>query len=287
MMHRFAYFGSILRLISIFPAVFALLLSVSAEAAVPDIEPKAPDQLTDEEMAEIVDFIVGNAVFTLYHQAGHMMAMRHGLGPADEDAADRFAAITLLEPRSGAGDQTLVDAIDSYRLAAHQQDAAAGGRVSLPDVHSVDEARASAIACDMVGADPAGFSDIAEAMGLPAQKRAACAEKWREAVDQWKIALKSVLRPAGGTGAALPIAYDPPIDQDIAEATILEDNHVLEEVAAKLGATYDFASPPKVRAMHCGEETSRYDADRNELVLCYELSAYHGQLILRDIESRG
>ncbi len=271
----------------IFPAVLALFLPFAAEAAVPDIEPRTPDQLSDSEMAEIVDFIVGNAVFALYHQAGHMMAARYGLGPADEETADRFATLTLLEPRSGAGDQTLVDAIDSYRLAAHQQGVASGGHATLPDAHSVDEARASAIACAMAGSDPDGFADIAEAMGLSAPKRAACAESWRKSVDHWKSSLKAILRPAGATGPALPIAYDPPIDQDVAEATILEDNHVLEEVAAKLGATYDFAAPPKVRAMHCGEATSRYDADRNELVLCYELSAYHGQLILRDIESRG
>ena len=259
------------------------LTATPAAAAMPTVEPETPRPLTDTELAEIVDFIVGNAVFALYHQAGHMMAARFGLDAADEAEADRFATMLLLDPRSGAGDQTLVDAIDSYRLAAHE----AGGVPRLPDRHSVDAARAEAIACDMVGADPGGFADVADALGLDPAKREACAGIRQEAVERWRRVLAPATLGADAPGPPLPVAYDPPLDQDVAEATILEDNGVLEEVAARLGASYAFATPPKLRAMHCGAPTSRYDAAHNELVLCYELSAHHGQLILRDIERRG
>lgn len=271
-------------LLSVFMTAF---LPIAAYGAVPAVEPEMPSSLTDDELAEIVDFVVGNAVFTLYHQAGHMMAVRYGDGPDDERHADRFAAITLLEPRSGAGDQTLVDAIDSYRLAAHQQDGESGLPLPAPDSHALDAARAEAIACDMIGADPVGFADVAEAIALSRDKRSACEANWRADLAAWRDSLRAIRRAGDAPGSALPVAYDPPVDKDVAEATILQDNHVLEEVAAKLGTTYDFPSPPTVRATHCGEASSRFDAVRNELVLCYELSARHGQLILRDIESRG
>lgn len=258
-----------------------------AHAAMPTAAPEAPRALSDDELAEVVDFIVGNSVFALYHQAGHMMALRQGWPENDEAGADRFAAVTLLASRSGAGDQTLVDAIDSFRLARHQQADAGSAPVVLPDAHSLDAARAAAIACDMVGDDPAGFSDVADALDLPHADRARCGTDWRRTMADWRAKLSGVLRPAASEGARLPIGYDPPLDADVAEATILQDNRVLEEVAEKLGTTYDLPQPPKVRASHCGEPTSRYDEKRNELVLCYELAAYFGQLILTDIESRG
>jgi len=269
----------------ILAAFFAGFLPTLAEAAAPVIEPQTPQALSDSDMAEIVDFIVGNAVFALYHQAGHMMSERYDAWPPGEREADRFAVLTLLEPRSGAGDQTLVDAIDSWQIASHH--ARAGFETGvLPDRHSLDGSRAGGIICDMVGADPIGFSDIADASRLTPEQRTACGDAYRRDLAAARASLARLVRPAGTEGEPLAVAYDPPLGGDIAEATILADNGVLEEVAAKLGSAYAFPEPPLVRAANCGEPTSKYDAERNELVLCYELSAFHGQLILRDIESR-
>lgn len=90
------------------PLFLAFALSVSAaQAATPDVDVETPQGLSDTQMAELVDFVVGNAVFALYHQAGHMMIDRLGMDRiGGEQAADDFAAMTLLEPRTGAGDQT-------------------------------------------------------------------------------------------------------------------------------------------------------------------------------------
>ncbi len=263
--------------------------SLAEAAAPPLIEPRAPHAMNDDDMAEIVDFVVGNAVFALYHQAGHMLMQRYGAVPkgiADaERASDLFAVVTLLDPRSGAGDQTLVDAIDSWKLASPDRVQIAAPDLDQRDPHAVDGPRAEAIACDMVGADPEGFADIAEASGLDPARRRICGATWKRDQAAWTAALKELPRPKE-PGAPFDSIYGPASEEDGPAATILKDNGVLEEVAATLARRFAFAKPPTLRAAACGTPTTRYDAEANELVLCYELSSAHTRLIMRDIEQR-
>ncbi len=271
--------------------MFATLMSPGLAAAVapPPIEPQAPHPMSDDDMAEIVDFVVGNAVFALYHQAGHMLMQRYGAVPKGigdaQRAADLFAVVMLLDPRSGAGDQTLVDAIDSWKLASPDTLSIASPHLDQRDPHAIDGPRAEAIACDMVGADPEGFADIAEASGLDAARRRLCAATWKREKAAIAAALKGMPRPRG-TPPPLAVVYDEAGDEDAAVATILKDNAVLEEVAGKLAGRFAFATPPTLRAGICGAPTARFDAEANELVLCYELSSAQARLIMRDIEQR-
>ncbi|MCX5493217.1 DUF4344 domain-containing metallopeptidase [Kaistia dalseonensis] len=269
-------------------AVLAVgLVATAAQAAAPIVDIASPRELSDSDKAEIVDFVVGNAVFALYHQAGHMMMERYGIAAGNgESGADQFATVTLLEPRSGAGDQTLVDAIDSWHLSSHQTASANGIDVALPDRHALDGERTDAIICDMVGADPQGFSDVADASGLDSAARARCATSYQTVRSRWTDMLKPLRHVDGQAATTIAVTYDEPTDGESVEATILQDNRVLEEVADRLARDFALPSPPTVRAKSCGAVTSLYDAAHNELVLCYELSAYHSDLIIRDIENR-
>lgn len=270
------------------PLVLAFALSVSAaQAATPKLEAEPPQGMSDAEMAEVVDFVVGNAVFALYHQAGHMMMERYGIEPAGgEQAADDFAVMTLLEPRSGAGDQTLVDAVDSWMLSNHLTASAGTDAIGLPDRHSVDAERANAIVCNMVGSNDKDFADIADAAALTPAARANCATSYQSKRALWDNALKPMRRAAGAPLSVIPVVYDPPAANEVVELTILHDNKVLEEVATRLANDFTLPQPPTLRAKSCGAVTSSYDAARNEIVLCYELSGYHAELIVRDIQAR-
>jgi len=270
------------------PLLLAFALSVSAaQAAAPNIEAEEPQGLSDSQMAEVVDFVVGNAVFALYHQAGHMFMERYGLEAiGGEQAADDFSVMVLLEPRTGAGDQTLVDAIDSLMLLSPRTATTQPDSLGLPDKHSVDAPRASAIICDMVGSNPKDFADIADAAALSQSDRADCAASYAQKRAQWDRALEPLRRGSDKSLAPFPVAYEPPTGNEVAELTILHDNKVLEEVATRLAGDFDLANPPTLRAKSCGATTSSYDAARNEIVLCYELSSYHAELILRDLEAR-
>ena len=270
------------------PLLLAFALSVSAaQAATPKLDAEPPQEMGDAEMAEVVDFVVGNAVFALYHQAGHMMMERYGIErDGGEQAADAFAVMTLLEPRSGAGDQTLVDAVDSWMLSNHLTASAQPEGIGLPDRHSLDAERANAIVCNMVGANGKDFADIAEAASLTPAARANCATSYQKLRAIWDNGLKPLLRAPGAPMTIIPVVYDPPTGGEIAEVTILHDNRVLEEVATRLAHDFTLEKPPTLRAKSCGSVTSSYDAVKNEIVLCYELSSYHAELIVRDIQGR-
>lgn len=266
----------------------ALLLSVSAaQAATPAEDAPSQPALSDENMAEVVDFVVGNAVFALYHQAGHMLMERYHLETdAGEAGADAFALVTLLNPRSGAGDQTLIDAVDSWLLSYNQTASTKPLEVVLPDRHSIDAERAKALVCGMVGADPIGFSDVADASALTPATRTACVTSYQAELGKWNAALAPIRRAADAPRMTVPVAYEVPAGGETAELTILHDNKVLEEVANRLAEDFTLPSPPTIRAKSCGTVSSMFDASQNEIVLCYELSAYHTDLIMRDIEDR-
>jgi hypothetical protein len=270
------------------PLLLSFALSVSvAQAATPNIDAEPPQDITDAHLAEVVDFVVGNAVYALYHQAGHMMMQRHGvLADGGEQAADDFAVLTLLEPRSGAGDQTLIDAIDSWMLSNHLTASAQPEAIGLSDRHALDADRANNIVCDMVGANATDFADLAEAASLTPEARTACASSYQQKRSLWTEGLKPFRRAADAPAMTVSVTYEQPTGGEVAEETILRDNHVLEEVATRLANDFTLSPAPSIRARSCGSATSSYDAEKNELVFCYELASYHAEQILRDIAGR-
>lgn len=271
------------------PLLLALALSAgTAQAATPaDGMTSAPPELTQDQMAEVVDFVVGNAVFTLLHQAGHMMMERYGVdGAGGEKGADEFALQLLIAPRSGAGDQTLIDTVDSWLLSYNQTASTDSHEVVLPDRHAVDAGRARAIVCNMVGDAPEDFSDVADAASLTPEARAGCVLSYRDMAARWQKALAPFAPKAGAAPMTVAVHYDAPTGGPTAESTMLQDNKVLEEVASRLSKAITLPEPPSLRAKSCDSVTASYDAARNEIVLCYEMSAYHSDLILRDIEDR-
>ena len=272
------------------PAILAslMLTTMVAAAAAPVVEPRTPRALTEEDTAEVVDFIVGNAVFALYHQTGHFLISRYGAQPkgmSEERAADFFATLTLLEPRSGTGDQTLVDAIDSWKLGGPGTLSIVADEAGRRNPHALDEKRTDALICDMVGADPEGFADIADAAGLDPAARRLCGATWKRERAAWTAGAKG-LPPAPAKPQTFAVAYETAAPEDETAATILEDNGVLEEVADSLAQRFAFKNPPTLRAKNCGIATTRFDVEANELVLCYELSTLHAEMIMRDIERR-
>jgi hypothetical protein len=265
-----------------------LALSVSvAQAATPDFAAEPPQDLTEAHLAEIVDFVIGNAVYALHHQAGHMMMQRYGVASdGGELAADDFAVLTLLEPRSGAGDQTLIDAIDSWMLSNHLTASVQPEPIGPADAHGLDAERASNLICDMVGANEMDFNDLAEAASLTPAARAACAATYQKKRALWTDGLQAIARSPDTPPTPITVTYDEPTGGEVAELTILHDNRVLEEVAQRLTNKFALVPPPSIRATSCGSATSSYDADRHELVLCYELASHHAEQILRDISGR-
>ncbi len=266
-------------------AFTALLLGTVPAAAVPVDALSESRRMTQAEMAETVDFMVGNAVFALLQAAGHMAADVFRLPVDGERGADDFATFTLLEPRSAAGDQTLVNAIDTWYLSDRLTASTDGTSVPIGP-HALDLTRANAITCRMVGADPQGFSDIADAVALAPAARDRCVADYARDRAAFDAILAPFRRPAAAAKSAVRTVYDPAPAELELEATVLSDNRVLEEVGDRLADHYLLPDGVTVRAAPCGSPTAEWKAGEKELVLCYELSAIHAALIIDDIRQR-
>ena len=75
-------------------AILALLATLSL--------PALAQELTEEQAAEAMEFAMHDAVFTLYHETGHLLVHELDLPVLgkEEDAADALAVILILRTRS-------------------------------------------------------------------------------------------------------------------------------------------------------------------------------------------
>ncbi|MFI1385698.1 DUF4344 domain-containing metallopeptidase [Embleya sp. NPDC020886] len=140
------------------------------------------------------DEVVAVLVETLYHEAAHHLVdvLRLSVTErAEEDAADRFAALLLL--RQGAdGERQLRMAAREYELAAAAD--AGGGGDDGKDEHSPDLVRAANHLCYLHGSAPGRELDPASARLLPRARAEGCATEWARARDAWLKDLAPILR---------------------------------------------------------------------------------------------
>src|SRR5262249_17504799 len=112
---------------------------------------------------DMADFGVGNWLFVLMHEMAHAHVTEMALPVLgrEEDAADSFAAITLLKMGSEFSHGALVQAAKGWLLTA-EQDERQGNRLAFYDEHGLDRQRAYQIVCLMVGSDPEKFGALAD-----------------------------------------------------------------------------------------------------------------------------
>ena len=190
-------------------------LAAAAFAAAPLAAPAARaetgilpalDALSEEQQTESVQFVLGNAIFVLFHEGGHMLVSEFELPVLgkEEDAVDSLSTMVLLEAGSEDLDQAISDAADGWFLsdAAMSPDA----EYAFWDEHSVDPQRAYSIVCMMVGQDAARFKDFAEQSEFPADREAKCVNDYGRTKASWE----GVLEPnkaEEGTVSNVDIVY--------------------------------------------------------------------------------
>lgn len=261
-----------------FRTVLSVAFLVSALPSAHAQVAPALDDLSDEQLQQTVNFVIGNAVFGVYHEAAKMLISDFSLPDAGDgrNTADQLAGTIMLEANQEWLDTAIVNATDSWYLARSSGELPEHN-APLYSVLVPNVARDRQMACLMVGKDNEGYGDLAELMGLPKDQWKACEVAYPQTVARWSDLLKPHVKTPGTT--KFDIRYEPARDPflDI-YATMVKESKVLDLIAREFSA-YELKGTVKLTARSCGRPDAYWSEERREITYCYELARFHGELI--------
>ncbi|POF28780.1 DUF4344 domain-containing metallopeptidase [Roseibium marinum] len=235
-------------------------------------------ELSAEEREELLLFVAGNALHTLYHEGGHMLISLLELPvlAQEEDAVDNLATVTMLEIETGDVDLMLRDAMIGWFLMAETT----GENLVFYDEHDLDLQRGFRMLCLMVGADEEAFMDLARELDLPEDRIESCAFDYAQASESWQLATASFARESNTPAGRIKAVHDPAPEGLKILAQFLKTSELLEDVAKEFDTRYDIPEDITFRAAACGEDNAFWDPEAREVILCHEMLGAFADLYL-------
>jgi hypothetical protein len=238
--------------------------------------------LTEEQIGDTVEFAFGNALFFLFHEAGHMLVSEFDLPVLgrEEDAVDTLSTLLLLEAGADVFETALIDSVDGWTLSAEASEAAEHEQI-LWDAHGLDRQRAFNMVCLMVGKDAEKFTESADDLELPAGRRQECVSEYRKAHTSWFGVLKPHLQ-TGDRKSKFTITYKPAKNNDLKDyADLVKEAQVLEILQELVSGLYKLDDGIKLTAAECGVPNAYWSQGEREVTYCYELMQWHAQAIAK------
>ena len=249
----------------------AAVQAISVHPRVKDV-PRATLKATAE-------FTTGNMLFVLLHEAAHGLISDLGIPVLgrEEDAADAFATVSMLEMKTEFTHRTLVNSAKSWMIS-DRRSRENREAVTYYDAHGLDLQRAYNIICLMVGSDPERFDDLAREVNLPEDRRETCMGDYSNASWSWDKALKPYLRPPNQERTKYQIIYSKPEGSlDIFEQAF-RVTEIMERVGERLADLYAWRKPFTIEARTCGAPGATWSIPEHKMILCYELADEFVQL---------
>ena len=235
------------------------------------------DGLSDDQLQQAVNFVIGNAIFSLYHEGARMLISDFGTVETGsvQAPADQLAGTLILQANEEWLDTALVNATDSWYLGREAE--------TLPEheapVFSAlvpEKSRDRNMACLMVGRDKDGYGDLAAMMGLDNAEFDKCAAAYPRVASAWE----NFLSPhRSQTPSKFTVSYMPPRDPELEPyAIMIKESKVLDLISRSFGA-YGLKGDVKLTARTCGRPDVYWSAEKREITYCYELGKFQAELI--------
>jgi hypothetical protein len=229
--------------------------------------------LSQQERIDRVEFVVGNTLFVLLHEMGHMLIneMRLPVLAREEDAADTFAALRLIRAGSLLSQRLLIHSAKGW-FFSDRRDRQTRAPLLYYDDHGLNRQRAYQIVCLMVGSDPVRLKNLADETKLPPARRESCKQDYERASWSWDAVLAPHSRAPDQPSIKIDVVYGEGIGVFDGFARSFRAMRLLETVAEIAGDAYVWPAPITLQAHSCNAANAGWDSETRTLKLCYQLA---------------
>jgi hypothetical protein len=231
--------------------------------------------MSQNQRMDALGFVAGNIVFVLQHEMGHAQISERALpvlGGRDEDAADVFAILSMLNMQNVMSERVLEQAAMGWFLTA-KRDEKKGAMLSFYDEHGLDKQRAYQVVCLMVGSDAKKFKRLADESKLPEDRRESCGADYRNASFSWAALLKPHKRTPDQPKTNVDVIYGGAKGKLDVYAGAFKTMGLLEALAGAATEEFVWKAPFTLEAKSCGESGANWNPFTRKITLCYEMAA--------------
>jgi Putative metallopeptidase len=242
--------------------------------------------LSEQERIDRVEFVVGNTVFILLHELGHVhfSEMHLPVLGREEDEADTFATLTLLKIGSSFSQRVLANASQGWFLS-ERRDEQTRAKPLYYDQHDLSPQRAYWIVCLMVGSDPAKFTKLADDAKMPESRQQSCKQDYGKALRSWDMVLAPYRRSPDQPETKISIRYGEAEGNFAVFARSFRAMRILETVAERSASTYMWSAPFTLEMRSCDGPNADWDDVTRTVKICYQLPFDFAQLYLAYVQA--
>jgi hypothetical protein len=235
--------------------------------------------LSEQQRLDRVEFVIGNTLFALLHEIGHVLIneMKLPVLGWEEDAADTYATLRLLQVGTNFSLHALAEAARNWFLN-ERRDRQTGAKPLYYDEHDLNQQRAFHVVCLMVGSDPARFKALADANRMPQERQESCKKDFDKASWSWNTILEPHRRAPDTSQTRIDVEYSDAPAPLAGFARAFRDVRILETAAQRSSAEFAWPEPFTIAMKSCGRPEAAWDDKTRVLRVCYELAFDFAQL---------
>ena len=256
--------------------------------------PHAQIQAQDADKLTAQEFIAGNILLTLYHEAGHAFVSMYNLRLTEneEDAVDHFSIIALTEElNQGNLREERETQLDNYlfstalywlTMSEDENFGSSEGRE-----HSLDSERFLQHLCMVYRSDPAVYVDLPKDFDVSDLVTSECVGEYKEKTDEWNSMLSSHWLGDRIRTDRVVIIEDKPDPRYKGYREWLHVHGILDEFESFVEGNFYLPRKITLRLMSCGQANAFWDPNNFEIILCDEQIAQYSHIYDRLSEENG
>ena len=227
--------------------------------------------LTEQQLIDRAEFVAANTLVLLLHELGHVhIAEMHLLVLGrEEDAADTFAALTMLKIGTSFSQHELAQAAKGWFLN-DLRDQQTGEKPIYYDEHNLNQQRAYQILCLMVGSDPDKFKSLADEVKVPESRQRTCKRDFVKTSAAWGAVLMPWHLEPGQPETEIKVLYGKGQGTYDGFAKMFRSIQFLEAVAEFSKEHYRWPRSFTLKMETCGHPGTDYDDEARVVTICYE-----------------